>query len=92
MTARKRGRPTPPPPPNVRQVTVSGNGITVEDALGKVFVRWSQLKFLRTKRIAIDTYRAMGFREVDWRYNNRGTMTATVLHKPLPVVESKDAA
>lgn len=83
-TKRSRGRPTPPPPDGVRQVVISGNGITVEDAEGKCFVRWRDLKFLRTKRVAIATYQAMGFEEVAWEHNRRGTVIKVTMQKPIP--------
>lgn len=88
-TKRTRGRPTTPPPDGVRQVVIGNNGITVEDADGKCFVRWRDLKFLRTKRVAIDTYRAMSFKEVAWEHNKRGTVVKTVLHKAIRAVSEE---
>lgn len=81
--ATKRGRPTAPPPPGVLQITISSNGITVEDTeRGKALVRWHELKALRTPQIALDTYRACGFKIVAQR-TRRNRTRVYILHKPI---------
>lgn len=93
MSAKRgRGRPSLPPPPGIRQVVISGNGITVEDAEGKVVVRWRDLKFLRTRKVAIETYRAMGFKPVAWDHNKRGTVVKVVLHKPYVALSEEEGS
>lgn len=81
--ATKRGRPTAPPPPGVLQIVISTDGITVEDTeRGKARVKWCDLKFIRTPQIALNTYRACGFKIVAQR-TRRNRTRVYILHKPI---------
>jgi len=93
MTARKRGRPTPPPPAGVRQVRISTTGITIIDDAGRCRWRWGELGAL-TRRTALEAYLSMGvgYTVVQTLYNKRGTAHTYVLQRRYQAVVDEEQA
>lgn len=95
MTARKRGRPTPPPPAGYLQATISANGITIDGGgRAKVRTEWRRLNAIKTMKQALWALRGVGYTVVEERRNKRGAVHTYVLRKPdaLAMLDEEQAA
>lgn len=93
MTARKRGRPTSPPPPGVTRVRLDCRGVTVSTHSESQRWLWRDLKHFTFARLR-DFYLARGYAEIESQRAKVGRVHTLILEKTtaLVVVESERQA